>query len=169
VVRGQKNPLYYGLAERLRRTRRERQLGLLPLSRLAGVSHDTAHCIERNLRIPRIDLIEKLAQALSVSPAWLAFGEAPQTLEASHGRHVGVGKRLHLLRTHRGLSRLALAEAAALTGTSVLNIESGRAVPKLDSVERLAKTLGVSPSWLAFGVGKEPLAVELAAEAHDPR
>lgn len=168
MVRGHKNPLYYGLPGRLRRARREQQLGLLPLSRLAEVSHDTAHCIERGQRIPRVDLIAKLAQALAVSPAWLAFGEGSQRLEASPQRDVDVGKRLHLLRTYQGLSRMALAAAAGLTGTSILNIESGRSVPKLDSIEGLAKALGVSPSWLAFGVGKEPLGLEQAAGAPDP-
>jgi transcriptional regulator with XRE-family HTH domain len=50
----------------------------------------------------------------------------------------------------------ALGLAAGLTGPAIEKIEKGKSVPRLDNVEALAKVLGVSPGWLAFGIGRGP-------------
>lgn len=51
--------------------------------------------------------------------------------------------------TH-GLSRRALGNTAEPTGQTVANIEVQGMSPRVDTVEMLAKALGVSASSLAF-------------------
>ena len=55
-----------------------------------------------------------------------------------------------------------LGIAAGLTGQTIANIEVHGMIPRVDTAEMLAKALGMSPSWLAFGVGK-PLVAETPA------
>ena len=78
VVRGRKNPLHFGFAERLKRARRVADVSYAALGRQAGFgSRTTAALLENGERVPRVDTVEKLASALDVSPAWLAYGEGP--------------------------------------------------------------------------------------------
>lgn len=47
----------------------------------------------------------------------------------------------------------ALADRADLAVGSISMIESGRTMPGVDTAEALARGLGVSPAWLAYGEG----------------
>jgi transcriptional regulator with XRE-family HTH domain len=108
---------------------------------------------ENGQRIPRIDTVERVAYALGLSPAFLAFGLATEASQPTQGlRSEGIASRLRETRTSRGLSVLALATAAALSHTAVGNVERGT-VPTLATAEALAIALGVSPGWLAYGLG----------------
>jgi phage repressor protein C with HTH and peptisase S24 domain len=61
-------------------------------------------------------------------------------------------QRLKAAREYSGLSQVQLAHAAGLSTGTVGNIEAGtRGVEK--SAYKLAKVLGVSPTWLATGEG----------------
>jgi len=63
-----------------------------------------------------------------------------------------MGSRLAAIRTERGETKAALARAVGLSPSTVADIESG-AQTGVDVLESLAKVLGVSPAWLAFGEG----------------
>lgn len=69
------------LGERLFQCRKEAQLGLLALSKLAGVAHTTIGDIEKGRQMPAADTIERLARALSISPCWLAYGIGARGLD----------------------------------------------------------------------------------------
>jgi transcriptional regulator with XRE-family HTH domain len=137
---------------------------------MAGVAGSLVHYAERG-RVPRLDTIERIAIALGVSSCWLAFGDEgsapvrqqlprpgrplllrPLTAREATPNYGSIGARLFAMRERRGLSRRALGKAAETSGTSILNIEDGRTIPRLDMVERLATALDVPPCWLAFGV-----------------
>lgn len=130
--------------------------------------------IEDNARAPLLDTIEHLARALAVEPCWLAFGQLggrtfgsgrfpsaeqgpddPQPAPMASGplSCAGIGKRLLMARGK--MSRNALAKLADLSHTAIGNIESGT-MPSVETAEMLAGALGVSPCWLAFGVGEGP-------------
>ncbi len=47
------------------------------LAELAGMSSQTVFTAEHGKHTPGIDIIERLAAALDVSPAWLAYGLGP--------------------------------------------------------------------------------------------
>ncbi len=53
-----------------------------------------------------------------------------------------LGRKLRDLRVKRGLSQAELAGRAGTAQASVARIESGRALPKLDLIVRLAPALG---------------------------
>ena len=88
---------------------------------------------------------------LGVSPAWLAFGEGDEAASSSASAAQAVGQRLAAARQGCGLTRQALGIAAQIAGQAVANIEVKGALPRVDTLELLAKALGVSPGWLAFG------------------
>lgn len=152
VVRGRKNPLYHDLPERLRRVRRQRQLAMSAASLDAALTNDFAFHIEKRRRLPRVDTIERLAMSLGVSPAWLTYGEGEEARQHSEPRATDIAQRLRDARLRSGMSRAGLGRAAELTGQTIANIEEGGMVPKIDTVELLAKALSISPSWLAFGM-----------------
>lgn len=116
-----------------------------------GRSNAAAFLIERRQTLPRINTIERFAIALGVSASWLAYGEGPEDSTQGESTVGGVGQRLEAVRKDRGLSRQALGRASGLTGQTVANIEVHGMMPRVDTVEMLAKALRVSASWLAFG------------------
>lgn len=73
-----------------------------------------------------------------------------------------LGARLFAVRKAARLSMLALAKRSGVSSATINDIEKGRQMPAVDTVERLARALGVRPCWLAFGDGVP--AVELAVE-----
>ena len=91
--------------------------------------------------LPRISTIERFAAALGVSPGWLAYGEGPEPAVQAESTAGGIGLRLETTRKARGLSRQALGNAAGLTGQTVANIEVHGMIPRVDTVELLARAL----------------------------
>lgn len=72
----------------------------------------------------------------------------PQAIRAGQ-----IGGRLSEARQASGLTLRALAEAADVGYVTISDIEKDKYVPRTDTVEKLAYALGVSPSWLAYGMG----------------
>ncbi len=64
----------------------------------------------------------------------------------------GMGERLASVRIERGFTKAALARLVDLSPSSFAKIENGGQTG-VDVLESLAKALGVSPAWLAFGEG----------------
>ena len=157
VVRGRKNPGYLTLPARLKKARKAAQQSRLATMQQAGFAHSTLAGWEEGERIPRIDAVEKVAYALSLSPVFLAFGIQGEAGPLAKGlRSSGVAQRLADARAARGLSVLAVAKLAGLSHTAVGNVERGT-MPTLATAEALAKALDLSPGWLAFGVGPREL------------
>ncbi len=156
VVRGRRNPLHLHLASRLKRARSAACLSYDTLAKAAGVQHaNTVFQLERKPdHVPRCDTVEKIAYALGLSPAFLAYGIEADTSQPTEGlRCEGVASRLRQTRTAHGLNMRALARAAGLTHTAVRSTETGASMPGIATAEALAIALGVSPAWLAYGLG----------------
>jgi transcriptional regulator with XRE-family HTH domain len=170
VVRGRRNPLHFGLAVRLKRARQN--LSFDSVSEAAGLSDGNAVLrIERRPDYyPRLDTVERIAYALGLSPAFLAYGIEADASQPTDGlRCEGVASRLRETRTARGLTMRALARAAGLTDTAVRSTETGASMPSIATVESFAVALGVSPAWLAYGLGPMELpARRRAAESPAP-
>ena len=62
-------------------------------------------------------------------------------------------KRLRSIRTQQGLSLRTLGERSGVHYVSLARMEAGTLDPRLSSVQRLAKALGVSVSEL---IGEQP-------------
>ncbi len=152
MVRGKMNPLHFGLAARLKQARRQSGLKRLPLSEKGGISDTTIADIEAGTQTPTVGMIARLATALSVAAHWLAYGLGDETAEATPATCDGMGARLQLARTTQGHTKASLARLAELNPGTIGGIERGGQAG-VDTIEALAKALGVSPGWLAYGVG----------------
>lgn len=160
VIRGRPNPRYKTLAQRLKLARDAAKLKPGPLSSMAGMGVNAVFRIEKEGRIPGIDVVEQLARVLRVSPGWLAYGvegDAPVVNEGQLPLCTGMGARLLAQREARALSRSALGQLADVSHTTLGNIEAGRTMPSVSLAEQVAKALGVSPAWLAYGEGLQVL------------
>lgn len=125
----------------------------MALSVAAGLSRNTVSQLEAERRIPRLPVVEQLANALGISPAWLAFGLDVQC--ARTDGELGCRKfaeRAKQARMARGLTLREVGRRSASSAAAIRTTESGT-MPSLDTVEALAKALGVSPAWLAYGEG----------------
>lgn len=176
VARGRKNPLWQGLADRLKRLRDHAGLTQAEVGKAAGCGGSVIHFIEAGRR-PGVDTLARIAAALDVPACWLAFGadgdepfrekvprpepppEAPPAkLTDALGVVVteGLAGRLATARLAARLSMRELGRQAALSVNAISLLESGRGVPRVDSCEALARALNVAPCWLAYGVGRGP-------------
>lgn len=158
VVRGRANPLHWKFPARLRKMRKAKGLSASALGLAAGLSKNSAILLDRAEKCPRVNTAEKLARVLGVSPAWLAFGlgEAAASGEQGPLRCEGLAARAMEARNAR---RLSVRETDRMAGNAegvVKSIEHG-GMPALDTLEALAKALGVSPAWLAFGEGQQEM------------
>lgn len=70
-----------------------------------------------------------------------------------HPLYYRFSERLCRSRKAAGLLAAGLSRAAGLSKNAVALLEAGRSLPKLSTVEHLARALGLSPGWLAFGLG----------------
>jgi transcriptional regulator with XRE-family HTH domain len=155
VVRGRRNPFHFGLPARLKKARRDSGLSFDGVANRAGLTDGSTvlHLERKAAHIPRLNTVELIAYALGLSPTFLAYGIEADGLPLADGlRCEEVAVRLQETRAARGLSVLALAKQAGLSHTAVGNIERGT-MPGIDTAEALAKALGVSPGWLAYGLG----------------
>lgn len=170
VVRGRPNPRFKGFPTRLRRARRAAKLSYASLSREAGLGTSaTAYALERGENIPRLDTVEKLARALNISPCFLAFGVEP-SCEPAHGMLcAGLPQRLRSAREALSLSMREIGRRSDTSATLVSSAESGATMPNLAKLEALAKALGVSPCWLAYGVGAQAMALRRRARTPSQR
>ena len=77
----------------------------------------------------------------------------------------GLPTRLVRARELSGMNTAELGRLARLSRTTVANIEEGKTAPGIDTVERLAAALHVSPAWLGFG---EDALVDLSTHRFAP-
>ena len=156
MVRGSPNPFHFGLPARLRKARKQSGLKRAALGLKVGRDSKVAANIETDQRIPTVRTVARLAAGLRVSASWLAFGLGDQHTDQQPATTDDMGVRLQAVRIGRGLTKAALARNLDLSATAVTNIENG-AQTGVDVLEALAKALGVSPAWLAYGEGPQVL------------
>lgn len=71
-----------------------------------------------------------------------------------------VRQRVRELRLERGLTQEELCERARISVDAISRIESGSRVPTIETVERIASALGVTPSIFFEDEAPEPLATQ---------
>lgn len=154
VVRGRKRPAREALPGRLRKARRAAGLSALALSTKAGLGRGSVAMIEDGHRLPRVGTVAQLARALGTSAGWLAFGDRRELAGAPDPG--GLSARVVEARAAIGLTLHELGQRAGTYYGQARALERGTE-PTLEMVERFAAALGVTESWLAFGLGsKEP-------------
>ena len=156
MVRGSPNPRHFGLPARLRKARRQGGLARAALGPKVGLDPAVAAYIESGQRIPTVATVSRLASGLGVSAGWLAYGLGDQHSDGQEAAVATMGARLRRAREEKGITKAALARLADLSPPALANIEKG-AQTGVDVLDTLAKTLGVSPAWLAYGEGPQVL------------
>ena len=58
---------------------------------------------------------------------------------------------------------LAWARRSGVSSATINDIEKARQMPAADTIERLARALGLRPCWLAFGDGPPKVATTATA------
>jgi transcriptional regulator with XRE-family HTH domain len=120
------------------------------------VSNAIVGYLETSQRVPKVATVARLASALNLTAPYLAYGLGEQTSDDLPATTDGMGSRLASMRVERGLTKAELARLVKLSASSFAKIEAGGQTG-LDVIEDLATVLGVSPGWLAFGVGPQVL------------
>lgn len=155
VTRGRPNPLHHRFDERLRRARKKAGKSASGLALAAGLDKNAVSRLEAG-GLPRLPTVEQLARALGVSPGWLGYGvgESAATTEQGPLRCTELAARVR--ETRGDLAVRELARRAQTSPAQVRAVESGN-LPTIENLEDLARALGVSPAWLAFGEGDREL------------
>ena len=177
MPRGYRNPLCSKLSDRLLTTRNRSGQKLYEVADLAKISQTTPGAVERGENIPSLDTLERLASALGVPAGWIAYGhEGMEPVRERYPRDFfvpsdplpnesmrefrnlasGFPLRLKEARDRSGLSMRTLSSAAGVSVQAWSNAEAGKALPRVDTCERMAVALGVAPRWLAYGEGLAP-------------
>lgn len=156
VVRGRQNPLHWKFPERLKRARKAAGLTSQALSLAAKMGKGGEALLESAHGVPRLLTVERLADLLRVSPAYLAFGLDVPWEAADAPRSAGVAERARAARELRGFSQREVDRRTEDAAGTIRAVESGT-MPTLKTIEKIARALAVSPAWLAFGIGPREL------------
>lgn len=67
-----------------------------------------------------------------------------------------MARRFNQARLHANLTLAELEKKSGCAMSMLSGIATGDRMPRIDSVAKLARALGVSPGWLAYGDGQVP-------------
>jgi transcriptional regulator with XRE-family HTH domain len=133
------------LGQAVRQLREERQLSPSEFAEAASIAQASLEALEAGRFDPPFDVLLALAGALGVELADLVF--YVEGLDA-HAANVAFGQRLRTLRTQRGISHARLARRTGVHVTAFARLESGDREPRLATILRIARALGVQPGAL---------------------
>lgn len=131
----QKNEEGIILGERIRAHREEKGLTLKEIAQITGISYSYLCEIEKGLVLPSIRSLRKIASGLNVPLKDLM---SPGT---------SLGAKLTKIREEQGLNQSQLAKKAGLSPGLIGQIEKGKIQPSLQTVEKLASALEISPCY----------------------
>lgn len=121
--------------EKIEFIRRGRSLTVEELSELSGIESEQITAYEKGTEVPDLETLDRLAEALNVTVRYF--------LEKSTDTQ-SIGERVRSEREKKGLTGASLAEKSGISPAMVSQIENDQAEPSLDTLENVAKALGVS-------------------------
>lgn len=128
------------------------QLRLARAALSLGASAKNIGRIERQEVTPTKETLMRICSVLNIDPAWLLYGINPDAGINTVLKVPGIGTRIREARVRKDFSQKALARMAGL-GNSAQNvgrIEKALVNPRLGTVKRLSKVLGVPIAKLAY-------------------
>jgi len=123
------------LGGKLRLIRKNKGLTLSEIAEETGISSSYLSEIERGNVKPSISTIKKIAKVLGVP------------VETIMGETLGLGGKLRKLREEQGITQAELAKNAGVSAGLIGQIEHGKVQPSLQTIEKIARELGVSPCY----------------------
>jgi len=143
-----------GFGKRLKLALKEAGITQLEAAKRLGVNKDTITNYVKG-RVPRPQILEKLAVLCNVSPAWLLFGEDSIPVKYDSRENSGFARRFADSLKEASLDPAGLAELAGVDQAVVESALAGR-LPDAVTLCRLARALGTTVEWLVTGEGPGP-------------
>lgn len=143
--------------DRVRYFRKKAGLSQADLAKRMGVNHSAVAYLELRDNRPKYKTVEKLAAALSITPAELY----PDIQEPEWN----FGRRVRAFRIAQNLSQWDLARKMETGQSRIHAIETGRHTPTIKTVMTVAKALGMTIDELVNGdmAGYKPYQDDLNA------
>ncbi|MFI7783483.1 hypothetical protein EN46_06755 [Citrobacter amalonaticus] len=151
------------IGERILGMRNLREMTSAALAKSVDVQPTLIAMWESGATEPRAKHIIPLANALKCDPIWLLTGNpadvksaqpAPQPapVNVMKGADLAnIGVRIESLRNRQGMSTPELAERTGTSWAMILEWETGEAIPPSEYVDKLAKALNTTVTWLMSG------------------
>ncbi|HFW4797477.1 TPA: helix-turn-helix domain-containing protein [Salmonella enterica subsp. diarizonae serovar 60-67:z35:-] len=151
------------ICDRIFDMRNLREMTQAEIAESVGVSPNLVNAWEKNSLEPRAKHIIPLANALKCDPIWLLTGNpadvkaaqlAPQPAPVNVMKDAdmaNIGVRIRNLRNYEGMSDYTLAKEIDASDTMIQEWEAGKAIPPSKYIDRLAKALNASATWLVTG------------------
>lgn len=76
------------------------------------------------------------------------------------GNSLTIGERIKQCRLERGMTQKDLAERMGISPVCISQYETGKRVPKIETIDRIATALGVDPTYLSKRGGENMLNVK---------
>lgn len=121
--------------DRLRFLREGRGLSIEELAEISELSPTLLNSLEASEIRPDFEQIERLAEALNFTVSFFMEKNNYQT---------NIGPRLRQLREAQGHTVASLADKAGVSNGLISQMENNYTIPSLDTLERLADTLGTT-------------------------
>lgn len=125
---------FNAVGHKIKQFREERGLTLKELAPMVNLSYSFLSALERGTKKPSLPTLKKIAQALNVPVSYLVADTDENT----------TAKKLKFIREGRSLSIEDLAELSGITAEQIEAIEQGTLHPDMDTLEKLADSLGVT-------------------------
>lgn len=123
----------------IRSLRQKRNMTLQELAQKAHISVSYLSEIELGKKQPSLETLDKLSQALNISPEGLISTSSTQG---------DLGSKILFLRQEKKLSLSELAEKVGISSSYLCQIENGKVMPALSTLKNIAKALDVKPETL---------------------
>ncbi len=144
---GERELVAFGRA--VRQVREERGLSVDALAAAVGIADAELEAIEAGCLDPGYRGLLHLPAALDItSTALLLRVERDGSDLDPHAASVAFGRRLRQVRAERSMAQDDLARVTSLHATAIGRFERGEREPRLTSILRLARGLGVKPGAL---------------------
>ncbi|HCL5312092.1 TPA: helix-turn-helix domain-containing protein [Salmonella enterica] len=152
----------FTIGTRIRELRKDRMLTQAELAKSVDVQPNLVTMWENNTTEPRAKHIMPLASALKCDPIWLLTGNpvdvkaaspaTPAPVNVMKGADLAnIGVRIESRRNYIEMSLNKLAEEIDTSGAMIREWETGKAIPHSDYIDKLAKALNTSVTWLMTG------------------
>lgn len=133
------------LGQNIKKYRKEKKLTQKELASLAGVNEVTIRSYEAEKYRPKIETLQKIAEALDVSLAALD----PILYENTFDKRVG--KNIAAIRIRKNISQNDLGQLLNISIHDIEQLESGNTTIKSKDIENIAERLNVPIEALIFG------------------
>ncbi len=137
----------------LRKYRRRRGYTLKDLARSTGLSVSYLSEVERGLKTPSLESLQRMCEALNISEALVLKPAPPAEPRPARSDGEGempmtLGQKLRLQREREGLSIKEVAEACGISPSYLSDVERDAVQPSVEVLKRLASFLSLPLSVL---------------------